>query len=134
MAETILLVDDSNIMLKMAKAALEGVGYTVHCFNPMSAGMVAATSLAEALRHQTTPPDLILMDVNMPVMTGDEFVRLLRSRWDIPIPILFFSDVAEEELQQHVEATGANGYICKAWGAEGLVRNVRQILGTGADD
>jgi len=129
MSQTILMVDDSNIMLKMGKVALEGAGYTVHCFNPMSAGLAAAASLAEALKHQTTPPDLILMDINMPELTGDQVVRLFRGTWDIPIPIHFFSDISEEELQRHVEETGANGYIRKAWGAEGLVRTVREILG-----
>jgi len=129
MSDTILMVDDSNIMLKMAKAALEGAGYTVHCFNPMDGGLVAAASLGEALRHQSSPPDLILMDVNMPEMTGDQIVRMFRERWEIPIPIHFFSDVSEEELQRHVEETGANGYIRKAWGADGLVRCVGEILG-----
>ena len=128
MSDKILIIDDSEIILETTKAALEDAGYRVTALSLFGAGMAAASSLAELLKHSPDAPVLILMDVTMPGLEGDEVTRLFKDAWDIEVPVYLYSALDPGELQQRAQAVGAEGYILKSEGLDGLVARVRELL------
>lgn len=115
----ILVLDDSTIALKMTRAALETEGFTVQVAEDITA--------FEHLRKSFTP-DLILLDVQMPEMFGDDIAMTLREWHGVRIPILLVSSLHEEELRQRAEDAGADGYVTKASGMPTLVRRCKELL------
>ena len=114
----ILVVDDSPIVLEACKIALEEAGFSVLCVQTPS------FSLQDAMER----PDLALIDVMLPgAMAGDDLARFMK-QVSAEIPVLLFSDLDEAELRERAAAAGAQGYICKDWGMEELVRRVKAIL------
>jgi len=128
MSGRILIVDDSDITLEMSRCVLEEAGFEVQTLLWFSAGLASASALAESLSHDKTPPDLILMDVSMPGVSGDEVTQLLKGNWGIDVRVFLYSDRSEEDLGNRANAVGANGYICKGWGTDRLVESVREIF------
>ena len=102
---TCLVVDDSRVIRKVARRILEDMG-----FDTGEAG-----DGAEALVWcRSQMPRAILLDWNMPVMTGIEFLRRLRAEPDGETPVVVFCTV-ENDLAHIREAldAGANEYIMK---------------------
>jgi two-component system chemotaxis response regulator CheY len=102
---TCLVVDDSRVIRKVARRILEEIGYEV----------AEASDGLEALAWcRAAMPDAILLDWNMPVMTGIEFLRRLRGEPGGDRPIVVFCTV-ENDLDHIREAlsAGANEYIMK---------------------
>jgi CheY-like chemotaxis protein len=71
-------------------------------------------------------PDLILLDMNMPVMNGWELARQLRERDLVPCPILVLT--AAHDAQKNAEDIGAVGYVGKPFELDGLVDSVERHL------
>jgi DNA-binding response OmpR family regulator len=115
----ISIIDDSDLVLKLAKRVLEDAGYLVETFT--DAGFFDPTTGAA--------PDLLLVDVNMPEFYGDDIVTFIKDTWNLTVPILLYSNRSEEELADAVRRCGADGYISKQWGLEQLVQKVQEILG-----
>jgi len=117
--KTIVIIDDSVMVLKVTKTALEHVGYQVKTlldpgeFEPDTTGV----------------PDLLLVDINMPQFYGDDIVTYIKSTWNLAAPIFLFSNVSEEELERACSRCGADGYISKGWGVEAMVASVQTVLG-----
>ncbi len=121
MAKTILSVDDSASIRQMVKMTLTGVGYNV----------VQAGDGAEGLaKARDTAVDLVVTDLNMPVMNGLGLIRELRK---LPayrgVPILFLSTESDAAMKQEAKAAGATGWITKPFQPEQMVSAVRKILG-----
>ena len=118
---TILVVDDNDIVREITCQVLDDAGY--HAV-PLS----SAFALTRAIRdHQ---PGLILLDVRMPALSGEKATQILRQRrFSRDIPILFFSELAEEELDRLVAETGASGHVRKQPGARGVVDAVSCWVG-----
>jgi DNA-binding NarL/FixJ family response regulator len=119
MSKQIVIIDDSQLVLKMSRLALEQVGYTVQTL----------TDPGDFDPDRTGVPDLVLVDINMPQFYGDDIVSYIKDTFNLPTPILLFSNVSEDELQQAVGRCGADGYISKHWGMDAMVAGVRQLLG-----
>jgi CheY-like chemotaxis protein len=120
MAKTVFLVDDSDLIRAMASMALEAAGHTVHALPDWHA-------LDAALAQHR--PDLILMDINMPEMTGDFALSFFKEeRGLVDVPILLYSDIDEGSLVLRAQACGADGYISKGWGLERLSETVEFFL------
>ena len=102
---TVLIVDDDPIVLEVTKERLEGVGYTVHTREE-----ALGTSQWTAEFH----PDVILLDVNMPALTGVDLAQLLKKRRATKdVAIILYSSLEASELQSKLSATGAVGAIQK---------------------
>jgi len=114
----ILIVDDSPIILAAAKHALLEAGYEVE----------TRGSVEEVGAHGVDGYSLILMDVQMPELYGDDVAMVLRER-QIKTPIYLFSTLDVEELAQRAADARVDGFISKAAGTEHLVAEVRRILG-----
>jgi two-component system chemotaxis response regulator CheY len=100
-----LVVDDSRVIRKVARRILEDLGFAV----------AEAGDGADALVWcRTTMPDAVLLDWNMPVMNGLEFLRLLRAEPGGDAPKVIFCSV-ENDLARIREALdgGADEYVMK---------------------
>ncbi len=118
----ILVVDDSEIVLTMVREALEGGGFEV----------VTAMSAMEANNYIFCPdkPDLIIMDVMLPVLEGDKKAKMLKeNEASRDIPILLLSSKPEGELRYLVRESGSDGFIRKPFAHDQMVKKVRETLG-----
>lgn len=115
----LLLVDDHSLFRQGLLRVL-GDYPALHVAGQAANGE-EALSLIDALQ-----PDLVLMDVNMPVMSGPETVRSLRRRHPtLPVLMLTVSE-RDDDLFDAVRA-GANGYLLKNVGAAELVDAVQRV-------
>ncbi|WP_162136381.1 response regulator [Caulobacter sp. AP07] len=103
--KTCLVVDDSRVIRKVARRVLEDIGFEI----------AEAADGVEALAWcRAAMPDAVLLDWNMPVMNGIEFLRHLRQEPGGDAPIVVFCTV-ENDIE-HIRLaldTGANEYIMK---------------------
>ncbi|HRQ22083.1 MAG TPA: response regulator [Anaerolineales bacterium] len=92
---------------------------------------VTVTSNGEEALHQAmqTPPDLILMDVRMPKMTGYDACRAMKAELSLrDIPVVFLSAKGQDaEIQTGLDA-GAEEYLLKPFAPDQLVERVKAIL------
>jgi DNA-binding response OmpR family regulator len=117
MSKTILVVDDETRLVSLVGNYLTQEGYRV----------VTANNGKEALTiANRAKPDLIILDIMMPVMDGYEFMQEHRKERNTPI-ILLTARVADEERVIGLEL-GADDYITKPFRPRELVARVRAVL------
>ena len=117
MNETILVVDDEQKILKLARDDLESGGYQVKTATDGN------TALAIARRDK---PDLIVLDLMLPGMDGWDVCRALRRESDVPI-IMLTARVEEADQLVGLEL-GADDYVTKPFSPRLLVAHVRAVL------
>jgi DNA-binding response OmpR family regulator len=115
----ILVVDDSDLMLQITRQALEQAGFEVQ----------VAQNMQQLEDFQGRPLDLILMDVQMPELFGDDVAMVLRAVRGVNVPIYLYSNLEPEELEERAKEAQLDGYICKHEGLDVLLGRVRNILG-----
>jgi DNA-binding response OmpR family regulator len=115
----ILLVEDSPIIQAAAAHSLTEAGYQVD----------ARSTFDELIAKGVEGFDLILMDVQMPELYGDDVAMVLRNERGVTTPIYLFSSLDPEELSVRASAASVDGYISKQEGMEHLVSRVKTILG-----
>ncbi len=122
MTKVILCVDDSASIRQMVKLTLSGAGYQV----------VQAGDGAEGLaKARETTVNLVVTDLNMPVMNGLGLIRELRKLAAYRgVPIIFLTTESDASLKQEAKAAGATGWITKPFQQEQLVGVVRKVLGS----
>ncbi len=105
-----LVVDDSRVIRKVARRILEDLGFEVE---EAEDGQVALDMCKRRM------PDAVLLDWNMPVMSGIEFLRNLRETDEGKEPVVIFC-TTENDLKHIEEAVGAgaNEYIMKPFDSE----------------
>ena len=119
MLARVLVIDDSQVLVELTVSALKSAGYEA----------AGATDLASLDRQLSTGPfDLILVDVKMPEMFGDDVVEFLKSERGITSRLLLYSDIDEAELQRKVASSGADGAISKSTGIDGVLQAVAAQL------
>ena len=117
MAQTILVVEDEDILREELAYQLEHDGYTV----------VQAADGAQALeRFRADKPDLILLDLMLPELSGTEVTRIIRRESDVPILIL---TARGSEVDKVVGLElGADDYVTKPFSLRELQARIRGIL------
>ncbi len=118
---TILAVDDSASMRQMVSFTLKDAGYTV----------VEAENGVEALKVAKTGRfDLVLSDVNMPVMDGITLIKELRALASFKFtPILMLTTEAGVDKKTQGKQAGATGWIVKPFNPDKLLSTVKKVLG-----
>jgi diguanylate cyclase (GGDEF)-like protein len=114
---SILIVDDDELVASVYAQALRNAGMVVR---------IADTPVAALNQFYADLPDLVLMDMQMPDVTGIELARMIRqSRRYLSIPIVFLS--AEQDIQRQMEARkfGGDDFIAKPIEPARLVSVVR---------
>jgi two-component system chemotaxis response regulator CheY len=120
-AKTILLVDDSATVRNQLRLALEKDGFGVLEAENGERG-VAAASEAKV--------DLIIVDINMPVMDGVEMIRQVRSLERHRLtPIFVLTTEFSEHTVKQGKAAGATAWIVKPVKPEILIKSIRSLLG-----
>jgi DNA-binding response OmpR family regulator len=112
----IYIVDDERIITDLISEILEEEGYRVASFHD------GASAFLEIIRH---PPRLVLLDIGLPVMTGDEVLERLRQRGLITLPIIVMS--AGAPLQRY-RLRGATEILPKPFDIEKLLQRVRECI------
>ena len=118
----ILLMDDSTIFLDVTRAALEAVGYQVECASDLA-------ELASVRDKVQTELALVLMDVQMPEVFGDDVALTLRHSYGIRVPIYLLSSLEDADLADRVKWAEIDGFISKNRGIEAVVQEVQRIVG-----
>ena len=118
---TVLMIEDHDDTACLVRFILEHRGYTVR--------HVPDGWNAKRLTETTTPPNLILLDLALPVLSGLEILRAIRAtpEWqDIPVVILS----AETRAETVAEATtlGATEYLTKPFSRERLLKVIESFL------
>lgn len=107
----VLLLDDSATVRKVVSIRLAAAGYAAKVAGDL-------TEFAAALGE--VKPDVVLLDVMMPELFGDDLVTYVQSRAGAGTRVLFLSGLEESKLAELVQASGADGYICKTDGFKDL--------------
>ena len=116
----IAIIDDSELVLNLMRSKLGALGYEV-------------CSVSEPREFDRLPafdPDLILLDINMPEVYGDDVASYLQHHWRLRAPIYLLSDISEYELKRRAKDAQVAGYLCKGWGMDTIVTKIKEIIGT----
>jgi CheY-like chemotaxis protein len=119
-ARTILVIDDNAVVLEATRFTLEQAGFRVVTRDRTNGAVVAVL-------HER--PDLVLLDVNMPNMTGDSLADVLsRTRATRGTVVVLYSSLPANALRMKAMAVGAHGFIQKTGTQAELVRQVCAFL------
>jgi two-component system KDP operon response regulator KdpE len=116
-AGKVLIVDDEPQIRRVMRVILSGENYEV---------LEARSGDAALLRFREFLPDLVLLDLNMPGLSGLETCRSIRESSDVPIIVL----TVRHEEDEKVEAldAGADDYVTKPFGKHELLARIRAAL------
>jgi PAS domain S-box-containing protein len=118
----VLVVDDSDINLEVAQRILEKQGATV---TTCSDGLAALEHVR--VNHQTL--DVVLMDVQMPTLDGNEATRRIRTELELKtLPIVALTAGALVGERQRALEAGMNEFISKPFDPQALIRKVRRLV------
>lgn len=120
MAKTALVLDDSASIRRMIATTLQGAGFTV----------VEATHGGEGIaaldQHKV---DVIVTDLNMPVMNGMDFVRAVRRRPASRFtPVLMLTTETGDAKKQEGRAAGCTGWIAKPVSPQTLLQVISRVV------
>jgi PAS domain S-box-containing protein len=119
-SEQILIVDDEVSVCEIARDMLQGLGYTVYVMNDGRAGV-------DFYRTHQASLDLVLLDVNMPVMGGKEAFDLLRAV-NPGLRIMIVTGYGKETVETSKFTSGVSGFMQKPFQLETLALKVREVL------
>lgn len=117
MPQTVFIIEDDPKIARVVKAYIDGAGFTARHFDK---GLQAL----EEARHQL--PDLVILDLMLPDVRGEELFQDLKSLGDIPI-IMVTSKSSEEERVAGL-ALGADDYVVKPFSPRELAFRVQAVL------
>lgn len=114
-----LVVDDSGVVRKVARRILEKHGFSVR---EAADGALALQAVEQAM------PRLVLLDRNMPVMDGIEFLKNLRARYGSsePTVVMCTTEAAQDRILEGLEA-GADEYVMKPFDEAILVDKLTMV-------
>ena len=123
MALSVLIVDDSPLMRAFVRRVMKLAGFD-------TADYVEASDGREALeRLQTHHVDVILTDINMPGMNGEELLRELENNGTLrSVPALVISTDATRDRVDRMLELGAQGYVTKPFSPEVLGAELQRVL------
>jgi len=117
MAKHIVVIDDCRVTLAVLTDMLENAGFRV---STAEDGIYS-----NHLIYNSSPPDMILIDVMMPHMSGDKKAKKIKERkGSSGIPVLLISSKDESELSKMVFSSGADGFLQKPFTSDKLLDTV----------
>ncbi len=116
----VLVVDDDKVLLEIARDALSQEGYSV---------FTSDQSLGTSQKVAQIKPHLIVLDVNMPGLSGDKICKILKeSSINKEMKIILYSIKDEDELKELVAQSEADDYLTKSSDSQKLVDKVNFYL------
>jgi DNA-binding NarL/FixJ family response regulator len=116
----LIIVDDQTLFR-------EGLQTVLNLMDDIEVAGVADNEWEAIELLEKSQPDLVLMDVEMPVMNGVESIRLIKERYP-HMKVLILSSFAQDDYIVEGLANGACGYLLKDSRTEELVANIRQAV------
>jgi two-component system KDP operon response regulator KdpE len=116
-SERILIVDDEAPIRRALEMALRGHGYTIES---------AADGEEALIRAASFSPQLIVLDLMLPKMSGHQVLQDLRA-WS-EVPVLILSAIGQEREKVRALDLGADDYLTKPFGIEELLARIRALL------
>lgn len=117
-SKKIMICDDDPGILEVLEMMLEIEGYTV--FTESN-----STNLIKQINH--TVPDLLLMDLWMPVLSGDQLLRTIRGTRELEnLPVIILS--ASVDGNEIATNSGANGFIAKPFDMDDVSSEIQKLL------
>jgi DNA-binding response OmpR family regulator len=102
----IAIIEDDQAISQMYRIKFEADGYEVETAENGKLGL----ALAEKMR-----PDIILLDLMMPEMNGDEMLVELRKKpWGKNIKVVILTNMGEQEVPENIKSLGVSAFILKA--------------------
>jgi len=119
--KTVLIVEDNELNMKLFEDLLQSYGYSTR----------KATSGSEALQSiRHSPPDLIIMDVQIPEISGTEVIAILKHDETLrSIPILAVTAFAMKGDEERIRKSGCDDYLSKPISISLFIDRVRIHLG-----
>lgn len=106
MAIKVAIVEDDQAISQMYRIKFEGEGFEVETAENGKVGL----ELAESMK-----PDIILLDLMMPEMNGDEMLdKLRKTTWGKSIKVVILTNMGEQEIPEEVKKMGVSAVILKA--------------------
>jgi two-component system cell cycle response regulator DivK len=121
MTKRILVVEDQEDLRGVLRTLLIGSGYEM---------LEAADGEAGVAKAKSECPDLILMDIQMPVMDGYDATRQIKADANLKAtPIIAVSSFAMKGDEEKAQASGCDSYVTKPYSPMQLLRIIRVYLG-----
>lgn len=119
----IAIIEDDPVISQMYRMKFEADGFDVQLANDGKKGVALVESFT---------PDIILLDVQMPEMSGDEALAAIRQApWGKSIPVIVLTNLGEEEAPKSIRSYGIHSYIVKAeLTPRQVVQRVKEALET----
>ncbi len=114
---TVLVVDDEANIRELVSVYLQAAGFTIEC---------AADGHAAIERFHATSPDVVVLDIMLPGMTGAEVCAKIRAESSVPIVMLTAKDSDADKVA--LLESGADDYVVKPFSPPELVARVRAVL------
>ena len=125
-AKRVLVVEDNELNLKLFCDLLRAHGFEVE---PVRDGREAVA------RAHGFAPDLVVMDIQMPHVTGDEIIRQMKADGQLrAIPVMAVTAYAGHDDEARIRAAGANAYVSKPISLMRFVAEVRALLPTETEE
>lgn len=106
MAPKIAIVEDDQTISQMYRFKFEAEGYTVQTAENGKLGVALIKSMQ---------PDIVLLDLMMPEMTGDQVLAEMRkSDWGKDIKVIILTNMGEQEIPESVKSMGVTAVVLKA--------------------
>lgn len=119
MSKKVLAIDDSPTLRKLLHFYLTRQGYEVSQANNGQVG----------LEHiESEQFDLIILDMEMPVMKGEEVLEKLKEKAGFDVPVLILSSDKEEERKARAISLGASFYLTKPFKPDEVMSSINEIL------
>lgn len=119
----IAIVEDDLVISQMYRMKFEADGFDVQLADNGKKGVALVEHFA---------PDILLLDLQMPEMSGDEALTAIRKQpWGKDIPVIILTNLGEEEAPKTIRGLGIHSYIVKAeLTPRQVVQRVKDALGT----
>jgi DNA-binding response OmpR family regulator len=117
---SVLVIDDDPLVSQFVDLVLTQAGYQVSLASTPETGL-------KALRQ--TRWDLVLLDIQMPGMSGIHLLKMLRQYQRLKVPVVMMTSRGDIETVRTASHAGANGYVVKPFTPEGLLSRIEAVLG-----
>jgi DNA-binding response OmpR family regulator len=102
----IAIIEDDPVISQMYRMKFESDGFSIQLANNGARGVAMVKDFK---------PDMILLDLEMPEMNGDEALKQIRSHdWGKTVPVIILTNLGEEEAPKSLKTLGVTSYIVKA--------------------
>lgn len=119
----VLVVDDDPLQLELVQRSLRLEGFDV----TVTRAALGASNLVKSFA-----PDVVLIDVNIPALTGDRLLTLAKKHAPPTTRFLLYSACDESRLRALAAETGADGWISKSVGGAEIAARIRKLCGADA--